>query len=375
MGDLGGPLLSSSIEALPTRSKSGALHVENCLSPVSNIHVPSDQSRKSLASTMGKDSACHGLPDTPLQKSAVNSPPEATTPTSDAPCKRSPGPLTAEAFKAARDSASRSNSTDEYPTPFQLHFAYERHCVEDGPKAGKEIADWRLGYVKFLYEKTKKLTIDKRAQLFDDLIKYNQDDCQAIATYFSEHPEHIPEREMDAKVLKKISEAWSESPKFDMAQQKCFGNWMAKEDKWGPRTTEVAPDLGPMNEPTPDDLPPECAHCIKEEKKANSFLRRTVRKLSLSKTKNQEAPRRTRRATEGTRDNEWDVTLQIPESTPEDRPVDESAEEVAKDDASSSSGGKEREAHTETGMNIVRAIPRERRSFAQKMGLSTVRTI
>ncbi|KAF2170874.1 hypothetical protein M409DRAFT_51121 [Zasmidium cellare ATCC 36951] len=382
MGDFGGPLLST-VETLPVRSKSSALHVEDCQSPkdvTADIHL--DRAPTShININMSQDQKLSLEPvDTPLQHSYTNTPAEPATPTSDQPSKALPEERKSKGFAVKTSQNSRPPTTASAAssfkpsTPIRTYREHPRLWIEDGPGAGKAIAEWRQKFVPIFEEQTKDMTMEERTKAFDKMVKEDEDRyCQALATYYSVHPEHLPEREVDPKTQKKIDVGFTESPKYDMMQQKCFGDW----DNWGPRTTDLTPEVGPKNEPTPDDPIPECEHCAKEAKKARSLVCKVFSKFSSSsKEKDHPHNKPTRRATvDSTHDARPNVVISIPDQSPEDQVVDD--HELASSDhsGSSSSDGKQREALTETGVELTKAEPKKKRlSLVQRMRLSTVHT-
>lgn len=360
MGDFGGPLVST-MEALPTRTKSGALHVENSLLPLDNFHNSSMNRVQTFSSpNMALENENTLKPvDTPLQNSTSSTPAEPATPTSDQPLDQPKAKdFAVNSTKASRPATSSSSSSHfKPPTPVRTYREHPRIWITDGPEAGKCVAEWRKNYVPIFEDSTKTMTIEERAKFFDALVKEDEERyCQALATYYTVHPEHIPEREPHPKTLKKIEEGMKSSPKYDMAQQKCFGDW----NSWGARTTEVVPEVGPKDEETPDEEVPECEHCVKEAKKSKSLIRKVFRTFSSSK--DQYRAKTARRATESSKEKRPEVVISIQERSAEEEHAS------ASEHSGSSSDGKEREALTETGIGMTKAIPKKR------MRLSTVHT-
>ncbi|KAK4501526.1 hypothetical protein PRZ48_007335 [Zasmidium cellare] len=353
------------MEALPVRSKSSALHVEDLQSPKDNTHdIRIERAPSSHRINMSQDKKLSLKPvDTPLQ---ANTPADPATPTSDQPTKSLPGQSKSQDFAAKRSQNSRppttySQASSYKPsTPIRTYRDHPRLWIEDGPGAGKAIAEWRMKFVPIFEEQTKDMTIEERTKAFDKMVKDDEDRyCQALATYYTVHPEHLPEREVDPRTQKKIDIGFSESPKYDMMQQKCFGDW----NNWGPRTTDLEPEIGPKNEASPDSDIPECEHCVKEAKKARSLVKKVFSKITPSKEK----PTRTATVDSSKHPN---VAVSVPEASPPDE-----HERGSDHSGSWSDDHKQREALTETGLGLTKsATLKKRTSIAQKFRLSTVHT-
>lgn len=374
MGDFGGPLLST-MESLSLRSKSGALHLENCQSPKDNIHdIHLEQRETSTHINMSQDKgSSHHAVDTPLQHSTANSLADATTPTSEQPSKPPSEQPKAKDFAAEASQTSHSPTSSsgassfKPPTPIRSYRDHPRLWVDDGPEAGKEIAEWRQKFVPFFEEQTKNMTTSERTRFFDKHVEHDEERyCQPIAAYYGAHPEHLPERPVDPRRQKKIDTADSESPKWDMMQQKCFGFW----NNWEPRATDLEPQVGPRGETTPDEKisATECKHCVKEAKKQKSLVRKVFRKFSTSKDKSEHQP--TRRNTVA--EKPCNIVIEIPTASDDDQVVD--SNELASEHSDSSSDGRQREALTETGVGLTKSVTKKRSSVAQEFRLSTVHT-
>lgn len=373
MGDFGGPLLSTVEATLPPRVKSGALHVENTQSPFDSVQ------NKQMNAMPDTDSGPALKPvDTPMQNSTANTPAEPATPTSEQPSKQPPDLPKSKDFAPQTPETSRpaSNASSNFkpPTPVRNYREHPRLWVDDGPEAGQATAEWRRKFVPVLEDQTEGMTVEERTKFFDKLVRDNEDRyVQPIATYYTVHPEHLPERELDHKTAKRIDEGMKTSPKVDMAQQKCFGTW----NNWGPSTSEVVSEVGPKNEPSPDEEPAECEHCIKEAKKARSLIHKVLapvrRKFSTSHDHHHHLVPVSRRATESNADKPTDLAMSQSKTSTNDEEQDKEGRHSG---SGSSSDGKEREALTETGVGMTKAIsvPKKRVSIAQKLHLSTVHT-